>query len=482
LRHQTPAPHPPADTITACPYAPAHEKSAEIAVPRSLSKTAEPPSPALPKLVQTARIMGKPFEFIAEMRAELGDIFALDTFGMGRMVFLCTADLLQEVYRMPETDIVAGEIRHKQVGYLVGDRASINLDGEDYYRRRQILTPQFSVRTVSRYTETIRSLAEREVERWPIGEDFAMQPSLDEISFRTIARVLFGELEGERANRLVDLAERYLECFRSPFVQMPFLHLNLGRLTPWGRFLAVRQELYDTIDEEIAEREARGLTDDDDDVLAAMLRAGTDLDAEDAREAVRHECVGLIVGGAESASRSLVWTLLGMLQNPEIYRRMRREIDEVLGGRPVEMKDLCEMPYLDAVLHEGLRYQPAGPFAGPRVVKRPIRIGGFRVEPGVVVVQCMREVGRSEIFPYPDRFEPENFYGQNVKLKDWAPFGGGSRTCTGMGLARLEIAVVLATFVQRSELELGPGSVEPVRRGFVYEPENSLRVRVRSKS
>jgi len=440
-----------------------------------------PPSPDLSKLTQTLRIMKHPFDFIAQQRAELGDVFRLETYGMGRMIFLCTADLLHQVYRMPEEAVVAGEIRHKQVGYLVGEKASINLDGSEYHRRRQVLTPYFSPRTVGRHTDTLRRLAEDAVADWEVGEVFPLQPYLYEISLQAIARVLYGPLGGERSDRLVELSARYLDAFRSPFVQMPALHWNLGPLTPWGRFLAIRKKLYAAIGEEIEERRSQGIPEDADDVLSGLLAAAGELEADDPDELVKHEAVGMIVGGGESTSRALIWTLLGILQNPPVLEKMRQEIDEVLGDRPISARDFCKMPYLDAVLHEGLRYQPAGPFAGPRLVKKPIQLGGYTIPPGAILLQCMREVGRSEVFPYPDRFEPDNFYGRNVKLKEWVPFGGGSRTCTGMGLARLELAVVLATWVQRADLRLGPGPVHPVRTSFLYEPANGLQVELAGK-
>ena len=88
------------------------------------------------------------------------------------------------------------------------------------------------------------------------------------------------------------------------------------------------------------------------------------------------------------------------------------------------------------------------------------------------------QAGRSDFFPNPEEFDPENFLGRKVKPRDWVPFGGGSRMCTGMGLAQLELAVVLATIVQRVDLELGPGSTEPRRDGLTFQPANGLQARV----
>ena len=128
-----------------------------------------------------------------------------------------------------------------------------------------------------------------------------------------------------------------------------------------------------------------------------------------------------------------------------------------------------------------MRYQSVGPFAGPRLAKQDITIGGYQVPAGTGLAQCLQEVGRSDFFPNPDAFDPENFLDRKVKPRDWVPFGGGSRMCTGMGLAQLELAIMTGTMIQRLDLELGPGSTTPTRSGIAFQPANGLQVRVLGK-
>jgi cytochrome P450/NADPH-cytochrome P450 reductase len=49
-----------------------------------------------------------------------------------------------------------------------------------------------------------------------------------------------------------------------------------------------------------------------------------------------------------------------VLKHPEVLLKLRAEIDEVLGGRPVSLEDLPRMPYMVAVVRETLRiWNPA---------------------------------------------------------------------------------------------------------------------------
>ena len=93
------------------------------------------------------------------------------------------------------------------------------------------------------------------------------------------------------------------------------------------------------------------------------------------------------------------------------------------------------------------------------------------------MVQALHEVGRGPHFPDCESYDPEHFHGREVKQRDWVPFGGGIRKCTGMGLALVELAAVIGTLVQRTDMELGSGSTEPIQSGIAHKPRNDMRGR-----
>lgn len=440
-----------------------------------------PPEMSLSPLRQTLRFLKDPYGLLADARAELGEIFSLRILGMGRWVFLCSAEHLGQIYKLPEEQVVAGEIRKKVLGYLFGERASISLDGEEYAHRRRVVMPFFGGRRVLKLTGLIRQLTEERMDSWPAGEAFALQPHFNHISLEAAARILFGPLDEEPAVTLVPLAHGFFDALQPPVVQVKPLQWDLGRFTPYGRFVAARQALLDALDEEIRSRSAQESSEDQapEDVLSALIAARLYDDEATCREAIAQEVIAFIVGGAETTAKVLSWTLLGVLSNPEIHARLRQELDEVLEGRAIANEDLRQLPYLHAVMQEGMRFQTVGPFAGPRLAKQDIEIGGFEIAAGTPIAQCLQEAGRSEFFPNPEAFDPENFLHRKVRPKDWVPFGGGSRLCTGMGLAQLEIALVVGTLVQRLDLELGPGSTRPAKSGVAFQPANGLQVRIR---
>lgn len=439
-----------------------------------------PPRLRTPRLLQTIRFGQDPFTFLAQTRARLGDAFFLDLVGIGSLLFVCSPELLHEIHRLSDQEALAGKIRNEQFGYLIGSKASINIDGTDSAERRRLLTPYFNSHGMLPRLATIRELTETTIARWPTGGTITLQPDLDRISLATISRILYGPLERKSTQRLMELSRSFLVAFSAPAIQFPFFRRNFGRWSPWARFVTARHELRQALGDEIDRRLEQDDTAGDDLLSGFMQDMNVGSEAEK-KETLIDEVASQLVGGSDSVAKILSWMIIQTLEHPAALQRLRREIDETLGDRPVEASDLPNLPYLEAVTLEALRTQRVSPFGGPRQAQQTICIGGYTILKGTVMVQALREVGRSSLFPYPDRFEPENFYQRGIKMRDWLPFGGGKHACTGQGLALVELAVVLATIVQRVEIELGPGSIRQVRKGFTFQPANGGKVRILEK-
>lgn len=66
--------------------------------------------------------------------------------------------------------------------------------------------------------------------------------------------------------------------------------------------------------------------------------------------------------------------ILAMTQYPEVQRKAQAEIDRVVGNsRLPDYSDQDELPYVDAVLKEVLRWHPVTPLGMPLVFMRQQR-------------------------------------------------------------------------------------------------------------
>ncbi|XP_060537422.1 cytochrome P450 307a1-like [Cylas formicarius] len=157
------------------------------------------------------------------------------------------------------------------------------------------------------------------------------------------------------------------------------------------------------------------------------------------------------IGGHSAVGNLVMIALAYIIQNPEVAKRIREEVDEVTDGqRFVNLFDKAAMPYTEAVLWETLR-KASSPIV-PHVASTNTNIEGFQVKRGTMVFLNNYELNLSgEYWEKPDQFMPERFLspaGHVVKPAHFIPFSTGKRTCIGQRLVQCFSFVILATLFQ----------------------------------
>ena len=69
---------------------------------------------------------------------------------------------------------------------------------------------------------------------------------------------------------------------------------------------------------------------------------------------------------------------------PEVRTKLLAEIEAL--HPEVEPMTIARLPYLNAVCQETLRLYPSAISAFPRVVKQPMEVAGYALEPGTVIM------------------------------------------------------------------------------------------------
>ncbi|KAL2156198.1 hypothetical protein VTH82DRAFT_943 [Thermothelomyces myriococcoides] len=169
---------------------------------------------------------------------------------------------------------------------------------------------------------------------------------------------------------------------------------------------------------------------------------------------VAAECLDHMVAGIDTTGDALCF-LMWELSQPSSMHRQRKLQEELAAAAAAGSSsshpgmNLDRLPYLDAVVMEGLRCFPAIPMSLPRSVPAGGRtIDGFFLPAGTTV-SCqpysVHRIDRS-VFPRPDAFEPERWLepdGDAERKRLFFAFANGGRGCVGKHLALAEMKMLL---------------------------------------
>ena len=173
--------------------------------------------------------------------------------------------------------------------------------------------------------------------------------------------------------------------------QMPYL-LPLTSWVPiksWQRFLTSQERLY-SYGRQAFERyiEHFGRDSERNDLLKRVIRGDATATPLDDKS-ICSEIGSLIMGGTDTTSTTLTYTVWELAKHPQWQTRLREELQrakvKIRSGVP-DYKDIERLEILDAIVLEGLRLHPAAPASLPRVVPpQGAWITGIFVSGGVSV-------------------------------------------------------------------------------------------------
>jgi cytochrome P450 len=439
-------------------------EQATLPQPRAARASTLPPGSRAPSVAQAISYARDPLGFLSRHQRRYGDIFSVNFPFFGHVVYVARPDLVKAVFTGSPSVFHAGEANATVLEPALGPNSVLTLDGEPHMRQRKLLLPPFHGERIQRYGELIVEMTRREMESWPVGEPFALRPHTQRITLAVIMRAVFGvhdEARLERFERLIDDFARRVGVITS----FPMLRRDLGRLSPWNRFLRSREALDEFIYEEIRMRRTEPGHEERDDVLSLLLGA-RDEDGEAMSDTeLRDELVTVLGAGHETTATGLAWAVERLVRNPAVLAKLR---DSLAAG---------EEDYLNATVKETLRARPVIVDVA-RKLKAPARVGDWDLPAGTFVLPAIAALHyREDLFPAPDEFRPERFLDGKADNYAWIPFGGGVRRCIGAAFAEYEMRLILREFVERAELRAVDAKPEPVRvRNITLAPAKGTRV------
>jgi len=426
--------------------------------------------------------MAHPLEYMETCAQRYGDIFTLRIGPVFTpQVFISNPQVIQQIFTTDPKQLDSGEPAGIKLP-LLGKQSLLALEGKPHQRQRKLLTPPFHGERMLAYGQLIRDITEQVTSQWKVGEPFSVQSSMQVISFQVILKAVFGLDEGVRyeklKEKLIAILNPKRSLLRTLTLLFPFLRRDLGPWSPWGIFIRTRQQIDELIYAEIRERKQQADSSRSD-ILSLMMSARDEQDQPMTDVELRDELMTLLVAGHETTATSLSWAFYWIHHLPQVRETLLQELD-TLGENP-DPNTIFRLPYLNAVCSETLRLYPVAMLALNRVVKSPLKIMSYQLEPGTLLTPCIYLTHqREDLYPEPKQFKPERFLERQFTQYEYLPFGGGNRRCIGMALALFEMKLVLATVLSRWQMELADSKpVQPVRKGLLSGPSGGVRMVVK---
>ena len=314
------------------------------------------------------------------------------------------------------------------------------------------------------YETIIEEETLREIAGWPDGQLFATLPSMRRITLNVILRVVFGA-EGAELDELRRLIPSWV-TLGSRMSLLPKPARTYGRYTPWGR-LAEWHRRYEVImDRLIEDARADPNITDRSDVLALLLRSTYEDGSAMPRKDIADELLALPFAGHESTAATLGWAFERLSRHPNVLAAL------------VEEAETDDNQLRQAVIHEVLRAKTVVDGAGRHVYAPVYQLGEWVLPRGyTIIVNIAGMHANPDIFPDPDRFDPQRVVGAKPSNFAWTPFGGGTRRCVGAPLTLLETDVVLRTVLRHFTIDTttAPGEKYHIG-GIVVSPKGGGRV------
>jgi cytochrome P450 len=377
-------------------------------------------------------------------------------------------------------------------------------EGDLWKRQRKRMAPLFHPGALQQYARSMNGCAARAAARWQDGQRLDLAHEMTRITMAVVGETLFGADTFDEADELGEALTTALQWTNDrlgsrrilPHILAQDAVKALTRRAPEALQGGLRQ-LQNRLEEPFLLEEARSpklqgaiarldarvqeMIDErrkdssgHQDLLARLLKARDEDESGDqgmSDRQVRDETMTLFIAGHETTATALSWSFYLLARNPEAMARAQAEADAFDEAGPTRYEPE-RLAFLTRVFKEALRLYPPVVLLPKRTLQE-VEIGGYTLRPRTLTFVSPYTIHlRPEIYPEPDRFDPDRWLPEQEARRHksaFLPFGAGPRVCIGNYFALMEGPIVMATLLRKMRLEIDP------RREIVPDDFASLR-------
>lgn len=442
----------------------------------------EPPrlGGGLPWLGHILPFTRNPYLLMQKAAGECGEVAAFTL--LGQRIVLLTGDEASTVFYRSSDEEVDQSAAYKLMTPIFGPGLVFDAPLEKKNEQLKMLMPSLRVQAMRTHAEKVVQEVKDMMQRWGDSGEINLVEEMVQLTIHTASHCLLG-----REFRY-ELTDEFAQIYHDLELGVHPLAYNFPNL-PLPRFKkrdAARIRLQQLVSEIVKKREAQ--TEKPSDMLQSLI----DTTYESGEKLTHNEITGMltaaIFAGHHTSSGTAAWVLLELLKQPSLMRRVREELDGLLGSdADVNFQSLREMPTLENHLKEVLRLHPPLIIL-MRQVLVDLQVKGYRLRKGDMIWASPPVTHRmAKHFPNPLVFDIDRYAEgrrEDKNLMAYQPFGGGKHKCSGNSFAIFQIKAIFAVLLRHYEFELvdSPDSYVDDYTQMIVQPKSPCRVRYRLRN
>ncbi|MFQ6659167.1 hypothetical protein Gotur_028168 [Gossypium turneri] len=279
-----------------------------------------------------------------------------------------------------------------------------------------------------------------------------LKPLLSKLTFNITLRMIAGKKHKPEAVKLHGLQQELLKLGISPIVG------DFFPLLRWADFFGYKKKVVKLTRE--INGLLQGLVDEhrrnkygfekEDTVISHLLRLQESKAQYYTDEIIKGIVQDMLLGGTNTVVIALEWSMSHLLNNLNIMQKSKSELDFHIGhGRLLDETDLPRLSYLQNIISETLRLNPAVPLLVPHVSSDRCNLLGYNIPKGTMLLVNAWAIHRDpKLWDEATCFKPERFENGRAEGYKMMPFGLGRRACPGIDLGQRVVGLVLGSLIQ----------------------------------
>ncbi len=364
----------------------------------------------------------------------------------------------------------------------------ITSEGEFWRKQRRLAQPAFYKTQLEEIFKLMLEVSENYLADFSQRAEAKQHFDISEEMTKVTADIVLATLFHSNANaenpknyallyHAMSASQEYImDCIHQPFL-IPWTFVN-GRRRRFFKDLKLFDDIvYGLIEER---RESKNPPID----LLTMLVQARDADTGKGMtdRQLRDEAITIFAAGHETSANALTWTFYLLAQHPDVVKRLRQEVEEVLGDRKPAFADMMSLTYTRQVIEEGMRLYPPAWAVGRQAIEADTILGEPIPAKSLIFMGIHAMHHHPDHWEEPDRFDPDRFEASRVKQRSrwqYLPFGAGPRMCIGNHFAMMEMQLLLVLLIRRFDFSIVPTHPVAMRPMITLKPRHGIVLEVK---